>query len=84
MSRKGVGPGLILLTSTADSNIEIQDGIPSLRMKWAEEGYVVVEIKCEASSAAIKLALSKLDECEECEPKGKVGLVCQSGLQETS
>lgn len=76
LSRKGSGPGLILLTSTVDSEIEIQDGIPSLRMKWAEEGYVVVEIKHEASSSALKLALAKLDECKECEPKEKVGLVC--------
>lgn len=76
LSRKGTGPGLILLTSNSESAVEIQDGIPSLRMKWAEEGYVVVEIKSEASSSALKLAVTKLDECKECEPKEKVGLVC--------
>lgn len=79
LSRKGSGPGLILLSPNAetDTPIEIQDGIPSLRMKWAEEGYVVVEIRPQASSSALKLAVSKLDECQECQPKEKIGLVCE-------
>lgn len=77
LSRKGSGPGLILLTSNAEPAVEIQDGIPSLRMKWAEEGYVVVEIGQQASISALKLAVTKLDECRECEPKEKIGLVCE-------
>lgn len=78
LSRKGSGPGLILLTASPEFDFEIQDGIPSLRMKWAEEGYVVVEIGRQASSSALKLAVMKLDECQECEPKEKIGLVCGS------
>jgi carboxymethylenebutenolidase len=78
LSRKGVGPGMILLVPNQDSEtpIEIENGIPSLRMKWAEEGYCVVEIRPQASSSALKAAVTKLDACQECEPKEKMGLVC--------
>ncbi|KJX92560.1 hypothetical protein TI39_contig5841g00026 [Zymoseptoria brevis] len=78
LSRKGVGPGIILLVSDqqSDTPIEIENGIPSLRMKWAEEGYCVVEIRPQASSSALKTAVEKLDACQECEPKDKMGLVC--------
>jgi carboxymethylenebutenolidase len=78
LSRKGVGPGLILLVPEQQSEtpIEIENGIPSLRMKWAEEGYCVVEIRPQAGSSALKTAVAKLNECQECEPKEKMGVVC--------
>ncbi|CAK4030696.1 Hypothetical predicted protein [Lecanosticta acicola] len=78
LSRKGVGPGMIVLAPNDDSAtpVEIEDGIPSLRMKWAEEGYCVVEIRSHASSSALKTAVAKLSECAECEPKEKMGLIC--------
>lgn len=78
LSRKGVGPGIILLVpdQQSDTPIEIENGIPSVRMKWAEEGYCVVEIRPQASSSALKTAVGKLDACQECEPKEKMGLVC--------
>lgn len=80
LSRKGVGPGMIVLSPNEESStpIEIQDGIPSLRMKWAEEGYCVVEIRPQAASSALKTAVAKLSECQECEPREKIGLVCES------
>lgn len=78
LSRKGIGPGMIVLSPNEESAtpIEIQDGIPSLRMKWAEEGYCVVEIRPQASSSALKTAIQRLSECHECEPKDRMGLIC--------
>lgn len=97
LSRKGHGPGLIILAppsppsppSPQDNNnpptssTEIQNGIPSLRMKWAEEGYCVVQIQPHASSSAssssssvLQIAVQALQACAECEPKEKMGIVC--------
>ncbi|EME84574.1 uncharacterized protein MYCFIDRAFT_214787 [Pseudocercospora fijiensis CIRAD86] len=78
LSRKGTGPGLIVLAPYNDSEtpLEIEDGIPGLRMKWAEEGYCVAEIRPHADSSALKTAVAKLSECDECEPKETIGLVC--------
>ena len=78
LSRRGHGPGLIILAPNDDraSPVEIEDGIPSLRMKWAEEGYCVVQIQPNASSSALKAAVKALDGCSECEPKEKMGLIC--------
>ncbi|KAI5362524.1 Putative NTF2-like domain superfamily protein [Septoria linicola] len=78
LSRKGHGPGMIILAPNDDraTPLEIQDGIPSLRMKWAEEGYCVAEIRPNASSSAVKAAVKALEACNECEPKEKMGLIC--------
>lgn len=92
LSRKGHGPGLIILApppppSIQDNNNpttsskEIQNGIPSLRMKWAEEGYCVAQIQPHASSSssscsALQIAVQALQACAECEPKEKMGIIC--------
>lgn len=88
LSRKGHGPGLIILAppspSPQDNNNpttsskEIQNGIPSLRMKWAEEGYCVAQIQPHASSSssALQIAVQALQACAECEPKEKMGIIC--------
>lgn len=94
LSRKGHGPGLIILApppppSPQDNNNpttsskEIQNGIPSLRMKWAEEGYCVAQIQPHAcsssassSSSALQIAVQALQDCAECEPKEKMGIIC--------
>lgn len=93
LSRKGHGPGLIILApppppSPQDNNnpttssTEIQNGIPSLRMKWAEEGYCVAQIQPHASSSAsssssvLQIAVQALQACTECEPKEKMGIIC--------
>ena len=42
LSRRGTGPGLILLLPDLGQNILlIENGIPSPLVKWAEESYVV-------------------------------------------
>lgn len=85
LSRKGHGPGLIILApppqdnnNPTTSSKEIQNGIPSLRMKWAEEGYCVAQIQPHASSSssALQIAVQALQACAECEPKEKMGIIC--------
>lgn len=88
LSRKGHGPGLIILAPPAaqdnnnptTSSKEIQNGIPSLRMKWAEEGYCVAQIQPHASSSSscsvLQIAVQALQDCAECEPKEKMGIIC--------
>lgn len=91
LSRKGHGPGLIILApppaqndnNPTTSTPEIQNGIPSLRMKWAEEGYCVVQIQPHASSSSssssssvLQIAVQALQACAECEPKEKMGIIC--------
>lgn len=79
LTRRGYGPGLILLTPNTDDPLAISEGVPSLLVKWAEEGYAVVGVEERAldrgGSRSLKTALIALSNCEKCEPKGKVGLV---------
>jgi carboxymethylenebutenolidase len=85
LSRRGTGPGLILLTTpeATDDSITITDKSPSPLVKWAEEGYAVVQIpdsvlEFVSAEDALKEAVKGLDSCAKCEPKDKVGLVGES------
>lgn len=84
LSRLGTGPGVIVLTQNYDDSLAINDGVPSPLVKWAEEGYTVVEIQTRAlrtgAGHIIKAALEALRDCDKCEPKDKVGLVGQYHL----
>ncbi|TLS26591.1 hypothetical protein PpBr36_04198 [Pyricularia pennisetigena] len=79
LSRRGHGPGIILLVSDHDDQLTIAQGVPSLLVKWAEEGYAVVEIQRRAlegdAAAAVSLAVDGLAGCEGCQPKDKIGVV---------
>lgn len=82
LSRRGTGPGIIVLTSDYDDPLAIVEGVPSPLVKWAEEGYTVLEIQARALTTTgtaaqqlIKAAVEALEGCEKCEPKDKVGLV---------
>lgn len=79
LSRRGTGPGIIILTSDYEDPLAIKDGVPSPMIKWAEEGYTVVEIQSRALSSAkddlLSLAVQTLTDCQKCEPKDKIGLV---------
>jgi carboxymethylenebutenolidase len=37
--RRGTGPPLIILAADNDDSINIVEGVPSLLVKWAEEGF---------------------------------------------
>ncbi|KAG8168396.1 hypothetical protein KVR01_001145 [Diaporthe batatas] len=78
LSRRGTGPGMIVLAEDYGDSLAITDGVPSPLVKWAEEGYAVVEIRAEALKSGhgdpIRSAIEALYECEVCEPKDKIGL----------
>ena len=76
LSRRGVGPGLILLISGAAR--EFLQGFgstldPPPRQKWAEEGYAVAQIIVDVPlergqvTADVALAAETLQALEECE-----------------
>ncbi|KAL1852097.1 hypothetical protein Daus18300_012309 [Diaporthe australafricana] len=79
LSRLGTGPGMIILTNDYKDSLAINEGVPSPLVKWAEEGYAVVEIQATALSTSkehvIKSALETLRDCDKCKTKDKVGLV---------
>lgn len=78
LSRRGHGPGLVLLVPDTTEHLTIAEGVPSPLIKWAEEGYAVVQVEERAlGEAALKRAIEALSQCDKCEPKGKVGLVCR-------
>ena len=87
LSRKGVGPGLIVVVSRAAAGLSIVNGIPSPSMKWAEEGYCVVELVSTAWQDGLNplvLADNALVRCKACQPKGGIGLICESGIWHSS
>ncbi|RSL94150.1 hypothetical protein CDV31_014430 [Fusarium ambrosium] len=80
LSRLGRGLGLIVLTEDSEKHLQIIEGVPSALIKWAEEGYVVVEIQGKAFKRGAKevldVALKALSSCEKLEPKNsKFGVV---------
>ncbi|KAF7716731.1 Uncharacterized protein PECH_008658 [Penicillium ucsense] len=79
LSRRGYGPGLILLGPDTDQPTQIVDGVPSHLVKWAEEGYAVVEIQRQAlvdrPKEALTQAVEALEACDKCIPKDKIGLI---------
>ncbi|OAA64021.1 LEA domain protein [Cordyceps fumosorosea ARSEF 2679] len=85
LTRRGFGPGLIILTTGDEYDEEVthRDDAPTPVLKWAEEGYAVVQISAAAiaSSGAEKassVAVQALNRCDACKPKDKVGIVCYS------
>lgn len=78
LSRRGTGPGLILLVPSLDKALAIEEGVPSLPVKWAEEGYTVVAIEQGALKGnalqALQAATTALKGSDKCEPKDVVGL----------
>lgn len=84
LSRRGHGPGIIILIPETSDLLAIKDGVPSHLVKWAEEGYTVVGIQERAlfteASTLLKAGVEALSQCDECKPKGNVGLVCRRML----
>lgn len=69
---------MIILAADYGDSLAITDGVPSPLVKWAEEGYTVVEIKAEAFRSGakdlIRGAIEAVQGCDACEPKDKIGL----------
>jgi carboxymethylenebutenolidase len=84
LSRRGEGPGLLVLVEESGvlgdaSDTRIERGIPCPLMKWAEEGYTVVEItqiSLEREPDALKLALAELAKSPVVVPKHAFGIIC--------
>lgn len=88
LSRLGTGPGMIILAHDYKDSLAIKEGVPSPLIKWAEEGYAVIEIQATALRAGegsvIKSAVEVLRSCDKCEPKDKIGLVGQCSHFQTT
>ena len=84
LSRKGIGPGVVVLVHETglsdDYEARIEDGVPSGIMKWAEEGYAVVELLRAAwedgDRQPMREAIDALQNRGTCEPKNSVGVIC--------
>lgn len=81
LSRRGHGPGLVILSPDSEKHLEIIEGVPSALLKWAEEGYAVVEIQAKAfnrdAGEVLSDALKALRDCEQLEKDSKIGLIGQ-------
>lgn len=82
LSRKGTGPGLIVLVSETGvlgpSSLRIENGVPSPLMKWCEESYTVIEILEEAfydGADPISIAVTELSKAETCQSNAAVGVI---------
>ncbi|KAI8943669.1 hypothetical protein NX059_001653 [Plenodomus lindquistii] len=79
LTRRGDGPGMILLVADNDAAASVIDGVPSNLLKWAEEGFTVVEIQKQAleknATDVLRRGLDALRDNPKCESKDKVGLV---------
>lgn len=77
LSRRGYGPGLIALTQEAEDPVKIVKGVPSILVKWAEEGYTVLLITAGALESGYTLGdgVAALNLCDKCVPPSKIALV---------
>ncbi|KIX00867.1 uncharacterized protein Z518_09932 [Rhinocladiella mackenziei CBS 650.93] len=86
LSRRGYGPGLILIlpewTPTySQGGAVCEDGVPPPLLKWAEEGFAVVEIREPAfkeqsvEKEVLEKAVTALEACEQCRAEGGIGLI---------
>jgi carboxymethylenebutenolidase len=84
LTRRGHGPRVVFLNVDCDSPKDIIEGVPSSLIKWAEEGYTVVEIQQRALNHAkdvaglLQIAIDALRRDPKCEHKDKIGLVGKS------
>ncbi|KIV82618.1 hypothetical protein PV11_04716 [Exophiala sideris] len=89
LSRRGSGPGLILLLpenapSYTQGGVVCEDGIPPPLLKWAEEGFAVVEIREPAfmttasAQEVFAKAVAVLESCEACPNGSGIGLIVYS------
>jgi carboxymethylenebutenolidase len=90
LTRLGSGPGLILITTWGmyDEQVTQRDDAPTAVLKWAEEGYAVFQISAEAFGsskieAVLEEAFRAFEDCDACQPKEKVGLVCESSTSQS-
>jgi carboxymethylenebutenolidase len=74
----------VVLTSTSEDPLKIEDGVPSVLIKWAEEGYTVVQIDASAfenrdSGDVVREAVKTMHQCDKFD-EGKIGLVGKASM----
>lgn len=84
LSRRGHGPGLVVLAPSSGDLLKIEDGVPSVLIKWAEEGYTVVQIDASAfkegdSKDVLREALETMQQCDKYD-EGNIGLVSKARM----
>lgn len=78
LSRRGNGPGLIVLVAEASDVLIHEGGVPSQLNKWAEEGFTVAQIDKSAwgeGKTPLADAIAALKSCDKFEDSEKIGLV---------
>ncbi|EHY58466.1 hypothetical protein ABEF92_007629 [Exophiala dermatitidis] len=86
LSRRGYGPGLIIVlpddTPTyTDGGTVCEDGIPPPLLKWAEEGFAVLEIReaalrdTNSVQNVVDKAVAALEQCKQCRSDGGIGMI---------
>ncbi|OJJ33529.1 hypothetical protein ASPWEDRAFT_744861 [Aspergillus wentii DTO 134E9] len=78
LSRRGIGPGMIiLLPDGSASKLILNNGVPTPSLKWAEEAYVVIEIRKSAMDRGYTLnqAVESLTQHDQCVQHDTIGLV---------
>ncbi|PLB44945.1 LEA domain protein [Aspergillus steynii IBT 23096] len=78
LSHKGKGPGMIIIVPDNPLNQLVQiNGIPSPSLKWAKEGYTVLEIQESAIDRGYVLdqAIATFAQHDRCTPHDLIGLV---------
>jgi carboxymethylenebutenolidase len=73
------GPGVIILVPDGLPSVQIEKGVPSSSLKWAEEGYAVAEVQAsyfeEEGQSSLKRAVDALKDCAECSSTERIGLI---------
>ena len=77
ITRKGQGPGLIVLVNHISAGLWIDNDVPSPMQKWAEEGYTVVELTPSSikNTNIISTAVEALKANSKCQPSNTIGIV---------
>lgn len=79
LSRRGVGPGLILLApESIDDPLNIARDVPSSLVEWSEEGFAVAEIQpagMPSLGAVLKTAVGALKACDGYEDTSSIGMI---------
>jgi carboxymethylenebutenolidase len=79
LTRRGHGPGLILLVPNSITALESDSLDPKPLQKWAEEGYAVVQVEAQDSGFDItrdlKTAIEALVALPACDETEKIGLI---------
>lgn len=78
LTRRGVGPGMIIVLPDGLSGQLIEDhSAPPLSVKWAEEGYTIIQI-CESAlsqETVLCQAVEELAHHDKCTPNDIIGLI---------